>query len=400
MDFFQSLSGSVSLELTAADPAAALCDLRNAGITVLFARVAESDITVHMSIRRKDYPALKKLAKHKGYGLHLTRKTGYYWHLKSLMHRPVLLVGIVLLFFLTLFVPSRILFLKVEGNKLVSTRQIIEKCQEFGITFGCSRRQIRSEKLKNALLEQIPQLEWAGVNTAGCVATVTVSERPQSQEPPAGITAINSIVAIRDGIITECTVTRGKALCRVGQAVKAGQMLISGYTDCGISIRAEGAKGEVFGQTERDFSGIVDRNRLSKVKTGQTIRKYAVIIGKNRINFYKDSGIPASECDRIYTQIPLTLPGGLELPVWLVIETWICYEPVAQVISEDTARQILLDYASAYTKEQMVAGQIMSRIDYFTENSDAFRLEGKYYCHEMIGQIKHEEIIPPYGKYD
>ena len=60
----------------------------------------------------------------------------------------------------------------------------------------------------------------------------------------------------RDGFIVSATVTRGNFLCRVGQSVKAGQVLISGYTDCGICIQATRAEGEIYAQTSRDFAAV------------------------------------------------------------------------------------------------------------------------------------------------
>ena len=36
---------------------------------------------------------------------------------------------------------------------------------------------IRSEKVKNSLLQRIPQLQWAGINTDGCVAVISVREK-------------------------------------------------------------------------------------------------------------------------------------------------------------------------------------------------------------------------------
>ena len=97
-----------------------------------------------------------------------------------------------------------------------------------------------------------------GVNTSGCVATVSVRERtdPEVTEQDS---AVSNIVASRDGFIVSATVTRGNFLCRVGQSVKAGQVLISGYTDCGICIQATRAEGEIYAQTSRDFAAVTPR---------------------------------------------------------------------------------------------------------------------------------------------
>jgi sporulation protein YqfD len=155
------------------------------------------------------------------------------------------------MFLLTIFLPTRVLFIHVEGNSTVEERRILEAAQECGIRFGASRRQVRSEKMKNRLLEKVPELKWAGVNTSGCTAVISVREQPV-QEQRTGYTGISSIVAACDGRITSCTVTKGNGLCAPGQVVQKGQLLISGYLDCGICIRVTGAEGEIFAETRQE----------------------------------------------------------------------------------------------------------------------------------------------------
>ena len=83
----------------------------------------------------------------------------------------------------------------------------------------------------------------------------------QTDQKSAGV---GSIVASRDGVITSITTTKGTPLCKAGQAVKAGQILISGYTDCGISIRADPAEGEVFAETYREMMTLYASKRARR----------------------------------------------------------------------------------------------------------------------------------------
>ena len=75
------------------------------------------------------------------------------------------------------------------------------------------------------------------MNTRGCVAVISVRERPEEAQVDRPGT-VSAVTAAQDGIIERVTVTNGTALCRPGQAVRAGETLISGYTDCGRTIRA------------------------------------------------------------------------------------------------------------------------------------------------------------------
>ena len=85
--------------------------------------------------------------------------------------------------------------------------------------------------------------------------------------------------------------------------------------------------------------------------------------------------------------------------IFLVTETWIYYDSSNVAVTEQEAEAVLSQYAATYLKQQMVAGQIMSVTASVQEEGNALWLDGKYYCHEMIGQIKEEEIVSPYGKF-
>ena len=397
MDFWRSTQGMVQAELICADPAMALMQMAEAGITIYGVNREENTIVTTFSILRTDRKRLEALAEKRGYQLRFLGFSGLYWVLRSFLRRPVMVVGLLLFSFLSLYLPGRVLFVQVEGNDSVPTRLILEKCQESGVYFGASRRQLRSEVIKNSLLEAIPELQWAGVNTRGCVAVVTVKERANDESGPGENYPVSSIVALRDGIITRCTVTKGSQLCAVGQAVRAGQVLVSGYTDLGICIQAGPSEAEIFAQTERQIRSVTPLERQSQTQNSPAEKKYALIIGKKRINFYKGSGISGSSCDKMYEEYYITLPGGFVLPVSIVTETTVpCDESDAEW-SEEKALSAAGEFNREYLKGIMTAGTILGTEETHTCLNGLLILEGNYACEEMIAQVKSEETGLPNG---
>ena len=89
----------------------------------------------------------------------------------------VLIIGLMLLLFFSVWLPSRVLFIEIQGNDTLSAQSILEEAKDCGIIMGASRRFVRSQQVKNTLLDKLPQLQWAGVETIGCVAVITVRER-------------------------------------------------------------------------------------------------------------------------------------------------------------------------------------------------------------------------------
>ena len=183
MEFWRSLSGILEVELTSAEPEEALSAVNSSGIEMIHIR-RTGDLSYQFCIRRSDYPRLEVLCRKREETLHVLQKVGIYWIGNALPKRPILIIVFLFFLFATLYVPSRVLFVKVEGNHLVPSGKILAAAEASGICFGASRREVRSEQVKNALLATVPELQWVGVNTAGCVATVSVRARTEKIRSP------------------------------------------------------------------------------------------------------------------------------------------------------------------------------------------------------------------------
>ncbi len=398
MGLWLSFAGIVTVELTSADIPGLLLAISNMGVTLQ--NITHTDmLSVKADILRKDYGRLNRLISKKGGTLKLLARKGVYWRGKRLLARPVLVVGIGLLLLLSWFIPTRVFFITVAGNEQIPVKLILEKAQQCGIQFGASRRAVRSEKMKNSLLEAIPQLQWAGITTCGCTATISVKERTQTKEVTTR-PGISSIVAVRDGIIQSCTVIKGNPLCKPGQAVKAGEVLISGYTDCNLTIQGTRAEGEVFAQTEHELTVITPVDFVQKGEISTTTKKYGLIIGKKRINFYKDSGILGTTCDRMYKEYYFTLPGGFQLPIALFVEQRTEYDSKTLKAAAPDVQNTLERIGSDYLKDHMISGEILGSVSTMEDTDVVCKLVCTYTCVEMIGRVQSEEILYSYGKSD
>ena len=390
MKIIASLTGLVSARLTGADIAGTLDLLSRQGVEVLGFQIC-SELEGIITLRRRDYREARKLCTTRGDKLALQDRKGLYWTLKALWKRPVLVLGLLLYFFAALYLPSRVFFVRVVGNEKIPTRQILEAASECGIHFCSSRRAVRSEKMKNKLLEAVPELQWAGVNTYGCVAEISVRER-NAPEVTADASGFGHIVASREGVITSCNATRGNLICGPGQAVAAGDILISGYTDCGLTIRAEQAQGEVFAATKRDLSVLTPDSCRAAVKNGEEKKKISLLIGKKRINLWKDSGIWDSTCDRMYEEYYITLPGGFALPLGWSVERYSLRELTAYDSELEAREALLAETAEAYLKDQMLSGTIQRSSLTYEEGDGFLQMTGEFSCVEMIGIMQRLEI--------
>lgn len=383
MDLWNKITGTVSVELTSADPERILGILAQRDIELWNVK-RPSALVMVFQVQRSDLPQVRDIIVRNGGKLKLLGIHGVYYRLAQWRKRPILLVTIFLLLFASFYVPSRILFIKVVGNEAVPSRLIQETAGRFGLEFGVSRRQVRSEQIKNELLGAIEELEWVGVNTSGCTATITVRERNLQPEQTQG--RICNVVASTDGIIESITMVRGTLLCAKGQAVQSGQLLVSGYSDLKICTRAVEAEAEIYALTMRQKKAVLPSTTLNRQSEKGSKIKISLILGKKRINLYSDSGILPSTCGKMTQVKPLRLPGELTLPITLVVERYTPYEEQQVTWQEEQAGAMLEDAVRRHLLEDSVAGQVLTQQTEMEFAEDCFEFLGRYECREMIAR--------------
>ena len=394
MKKYVAITGSVRVEITSADLGRILDAITSAG-NEIYDIVLLDELTGQFTVSRADYAGILRLCEKRDASVRQIRNNGLYWLGRRLLKRPILVCGMLLLLFLTLWLPGRVLFVRVEGNSAIPTRKILDEAAKCGIGFGATRRDVRSEQVKNRLLGAIQELQWAGINTEGTVAVIQVRERADEQQITEN-SGFGHIVAVRDGVITSCTATRGSLLCAPGHAVQSGDILISGYTDCGLTIRAEQAEGEIYALTSRELDAIMSQERTLRLINTGAAKKISLLLGKKRINLWKDSGIWDSTCDRMYEEYYITLPGGFQLPMAFLVERYVLWETGTETIPQTDAQQILLDFGESYLHRQMLAGKVLKEEHTFLSSDGQMTMAGQYICMEMIGKMQRLQI----GEYN
>lgn len=388
------LSGTLHLELTTADMTGLLTKINDHGVHLWNISLIDS-VTVTIEIDKTDLPVLRKIVSACGASVKIKRNSGLPWIIGRILSRPVLLAGLGIHLLFMLWLPARVLFVTVEGNTSIPDQLILEQADLCGIHFGASRRAVRSEKMKNRLLSAIPSLQWAGINTSGCTAVISVKERSENE---TGTVAggVRNIVASKDGVISSCSAWRGELRCQVGQAVSRGDILISGYEDLGLCTKAVSAEGEIYAQTKHEITVFTPAEYQCRVGTVRQYKNYGLRIGKKRIFFNNSSGIPGASCDKIYSEYYVTLPGDYKLPIALFVTT-VTVAELEPVSDAHIAQVTALNTARSYLHRQMISGKILLERTVWNCDS-AGVLYGQFICNEMIGRVQYEGIYGDYGK--
>ena len=384
------------VRIVAADPERILNKLSVSGIELIDLLWIDP-LTVEFSVKSSQYLQTMELLNRYAIDGSIKKKQGLLWRLTDIRKRLVLIMGVMLFILVTATLRERILFIQVEGNMHVPENQILYHAENAGIFFGVRSSKLRSEEIKNELLERMPELQWVGITATGCVATIDVKERSLQDMSSQRETGVSHLVAKRDGVVSDVSVLRGSAMVWPGESVKAGQILISGYTNCDRVIKAQNAAGEVFAYTLCTNEVITP---VSACKYREPIKEYTCIklrIGKKVINLCNHSGIQAGTCVKMYSEDYWTLPGGYQLPVCVVKICYTVHDTCYETVDLETFDWIK-DYAKNYLRSDMLAGRILGESLQVETRYGAYILRGEYACHEMIGQVKYEEITEQYAE--
>ncbi|MCI8525445.1 MAG: sporulation protein YqfD [Oscillospiraceae bacterium] len=343
------------------------------------------DFTQELSVRKRDLAEARRLTERVLGEAELVREAGLLHSLRGLRRRRAFAAAVALILAAAYVLPGFIWCLTVEGNEQVPSEQILRELAELGVGFGTWGDSIAPQELKNEMLVRIPQLEWLTVNHSGGLATVIVRER---ETAPAVIDrrTVTNLIASRDCVITRMEVLSGQAVRQPGQAVLAGEVLVSGYADWEHCVQATRALGEVYGRTQRRLDAVTPVEWAYEGAPGAVHTRYALLLGRKRINFYQDSGIWGAGCDKMVAYRQLTLPGDHAFPVTLVVETAVERPLEMRSAALSDARSLLVEGTSQAVRADMVAGEIVQQRCNVKQAGGLYCLSGTFSCVEMVAR--------------
>ena len=240
--------------------------------------------------------------------------------LSRLRARVGLLVGAVLA--VTLIVLSGLFVwdVQVSGNETLTEGDVIEQLRACGFGVGSYLPSLRIREVENRVLMASERIGWLSINTEGTVARVQIIEHVSgdvSGEDSYSKKPAN-LVAARDGQIEYLELLRGNSVVTVGQAVKKGELIVSGLYDSKTgSFRYTRAAGRVMARTERTVKVEIPFSFEEKVYGEPYLQEVELCFFNFSHKFFKNSGHSNTLCDIIKYNANLGRLGNNRLPVSL-----------------------------------------------------------------------------------
>ena len=311
---------------------------------------------------------------------------------EKLKKRPVLTCGLMLSVWLAFFLQNFVWFVQIEDNQRGSEPKIRQALEDAGVHFGTWGPAIDSERLKNRILNEIPELSWIAVNRFGGIVQVLYSERnPAETKPEPG--GIVNVVASRPGILREIHVMNGFSSVKAGDIVMPGDVLISGVMEWTTHIQATHARGEVYADTLRELELLCPAESLKKTYTGRTESCRSILFQRKRRKISGNSSIFGTMCDRMIEIKTLCLPNGYQLPVSLETVTLREYELDWSPLEEREAKNLLSAEALRLVEGQLVAGSIREGHTNLQMKQNSCSCHAAFNCLELISKSVPVELF-------
>lgn len=290
----------------------------------------------------RDYRRLRRPARSACLRMRVRRKHGLPFRLRPYRHRKGLLVGLALYGILLALLSGRIWVVQVSGNTDTTSSDITAVTEELGVRIGARIAGLDIKNIQITGLSRLPTLAWITVNPSGCVAHVDVMERRPTPQV-LDLTQPSDMVALRDGEILSVTVLSGQKAVKVGEAVRAGTVLISGRVDRmvaggGTALQIGRAYGEVMARTQREITVTVPLVYEKTVPAGEPILRPTVTFLCWQFPLYASTDAP--QPSRLWRQEHFLQGNGLVLPLGISNEYIIPLTAVRQTRTREQAQAL------------------------------------------------------------
>ena len=269
---------------------------------------------------------LQRLCRERGIEICVVHSFGLPYFCYRHRKRAGILLGALLSVALVILSQRFVWDVRVIGNTTMTESEVLEELSACGFGIGSYIPGFGAGELENRVLIASDKIAWISVYLDGTVATVQVIERGTAP-PSEDLAKPANLVAAFDGQIETLELYRGNCLVTVGQAVKKGDLLVSGIYDSQTQgMRYTRASGKVFARAWQQIRVEIPLQYEEKV-FGESKR------GDVTLNFFgfstkilKSTGNVTGSCDIIEDEKGINWLGGVSLPIGLTVSTCFPYE--------------------------------------------------------------------------
>ncbi len=317
--------------------------------------------TVCFQTSPKDFKRLKSIARKTNVLLRITEKHGFPF-LLILGRRRSLWVGGLAAFFLLICLSSFYVWdISFEGNHRFTDATLLHFMATVPVQCGMRKSRISCTELEKRIRNAFPEISWVSAELTGTRLTIHLRENNRILQARLEPESPCELTAGTDGTVTRIIVRNGKARVKVGDTVKAGDVLVSGelplYDDFEalVKINKVHADAEVYAKTTRTVEWKCPETKEIRARTGKRRRGIFFKFLDLEFCFLMPDLKKENTWELFMEEFQLKLSKNFYLPVYGGILTAEEYVPYEKVLTEaeisESADRYLNEYLQNFTEK-------------------------------------------------
>lgn len=383
--------GKINVRLTGREPERfiRLCGVN--GIELRRLRHEEEGKGYCFTMWADEFSSLRPYLKKTRCRARITAKEGLPFYLKKKKRRWLFPIGLVL-GAIFLFVLSQFIWkIDVEGNVRYTDDMLYRFLEEQEITFGTLKSSIYAAGLEEAVRDQFSEITWVSVQISGTRMMIMVKEDDQPKTEVMETDPCH-IVSTQEGIVTSIVVRAGETTVKAGDAITAGQILISGevkLTDDGknvIDVQQVHADGEIYASVSYQYSDRFSLSHGIRTYDGTEAKRYSLVFGNNRISLPL-VGKCSEFFDVVTERSQLYFGSDYYFPCYVETEIYRNYTLSTQEYTQEEAKVLAKERMEHYLRKLEETGHEISdsEIEVTFEGGECV-VRGKFTTISQVGE--------------
>lgn len=378
---FDNLRGVLFLKFISASPEDFFNALNENRIPYFDASFSDGGFVLR--VYRKDFAAIKKIAKKQNVDLEIVKKKGLIFKAIKYKKRFGMITGVIFAVALVIYMSNIALKIEISGNKTISEKKIMDVLNENGIYYGAFIPNMDFKRTEKDIITAFDKIAWVGIRRNGGRVIVEIDELTEHvQVIPFNVPC--NIVSDKDAQIIGAKVYKGSLVPKVGEGVKKGDILISG-----ISVDRRGkttilhAQGTVIGRYKEKMVFEQKFQEEKSIPTGDEIYKRSLFFFGLKIPLYLNSNVNEDyeydESENNLSFFNITLPIGIRHEEYRPLKTEIInYTP-------DEAKAAIEKKISDYEENFLKDEKIISKETQFNLTGEEMKMVILYTLEGEIG---------------
>lgn len=242
---------------------------------------------MYARVRINEFKRLRQIAKTTKCKVEIEEKKGLPFFLNKYKKRKIFAICLLSIVLMLTITSNYIWNIEIISDGTIDETEIISMLEQEGLGIGKLKGKIDTKKIINNIRLNRNDIAWIGINIEGTNARVEIiksTEKPQIVADDEYC----SIISDKEGIITKINAQNGTTAVKVGDLVRVGTPLVSGWLEGKYTgIRYVHARADIEAKVWHTKKEKAYYNQVISVPTGKKENKYSVNFNNFKINFYK-----------------------------------------------------------------------------------------------------------------